>query len=90
MVQRFMREDFAESAAGRFGGFSYRKPERSFKPAPDADYRRITGISQANGLFNVTIHVYSNEKAMAATPTDVLADPELYRPRAVISTLIGR
>jgi prepilin-type N-terminal cleavage/methylation domain-containing protein len=54
------------------------------------DFRRITGISQANGLFHINVHVYSTEKISSLSPTDVLANPELYRPRAMISTLISR
>jgi prepilin-type N-terminal cleavage/methylation domain-containing protein len=54
------------------------------------DYRRITSISLANGMFNVAIHVYSAEKIDALTAADLLADPDHHRPRAVISTLIGR
>jgi len=54
------------------------------------DFRRVTGISLANGLFNVTIHVYSAEKTGALTAAELLADPVRHRPRAVLSTLIGR
>ena len=54
------------------------------------DYRRITGISLANGVFQVNVHVYSSERIAGLSATDLLANPELYRPRAMISTLIGR
>jgi prepilin-type N-terminal cleavage/methylation domain-containing protein len=54
------------------------------------DFRRITGISQANGLFHINVHVYSAEKISGLSATALLADPELYRPRAMISTLISR
>ncbi len=54
------------------------------------DYRRITGISLANGVFHVNVHVYSTERIGSLSATDLLANPELYRPRAMISTLIGR
>jgi prepilin-type N-terminal cleavage/methylation domain-containing protein len=54
------------------------------------DFRRVTGISPANGLFNVTIHVYSAENIAGLTAADLLADPARYRARAEISTLIGR
>ena len=54
------------------------------------DFRRVTGISLTNGLFNVTIHVYSAEKTGTLTAAELLADPVHHRPRAVISTLIGR
>jgi len=54
------------------------------------DFRRITGISLANGLFNVAIHVYSAEKTGTLTAAELLADPVQHRPRALITTLIGR
>lgn len=54
------------------------------------DFRRVTGISLANGLFNVTIHVFSAEKTGTLTAAELLADPVQHRPRALISTLIGR
>ncbi len=54
------------------------------------DYRRITGISPANNMFNVTIHVYSAERIANVTASELLADPVRYPARAVISTLIAR
>ena len=54
------------------------------------DFRRITVTSEANDLFNVTVHVYSAENIGSLTPTELLNDPEHHRPRALISTLIGR
>jgi type II secretory pathway pseudopilin PulG len=54
------------------------------------DYRRITGISLANGMFNVNIHVYSAEMISGLSAAMLLADPVRYRPRAMISTLISR
>lgn len=54
------------------------------------DFRRITGISPSNGLFSITIHVYSAENIAGLTAADLLADPVRYRARAEISTLIGR
>ena len=54
------------------------------------DFRRITGISLANGVFHVNVHVYSAENIGSLTPTELLNDPERHRPRAMISTLIGR
>lgn len=54
------------------------------------DYRRVTGISLANGVFNVIVHVYSAEQIPNLTATELLADPDHHRARAVISTLIGR
>jgi prepilin-type N-terminal cleavage/methylation domain-containing protein len=54
------------------------------------DFRRITGISLANGTFHVNVHVYSAEKISGLSATALLADPDQYRPRAMISTLISR
>jgi prepilin-type N-terminal cleavage/methylation domain-containing protein len=54
------------------------------------DFRRITGISLANGTFHVNVHVYSMGKVGGVSPTDLLADPEQYPPQAMISTLISR
>jgi prepilin-type N-terminal cleavage/methylation domain-containing protein len=54
------------------------------------DFRRITGISLANGVFQVNVHVYSTERIGGLSANDLLANPERYRPRAMISTLIGR
>jgi len=54
------------------------------------DFRRVTGISLANGIYSVTIHVYSAENIAGLTAAELLADPDRYRNRAEISTLIGR
>jgi len=54
------------------------------------DFRRITGISLADGMFNVNVHVYSAENVSGVSAAALLADPEQYRSRAMISTLISR
>lgn len=54
------------------------------------DYRRITGISQDNGMFRVNIHVYSMERNADLSASTLLTDPERYPGRAMISTLIRR
>jgi prepilin-type N-terminal cleavage/methylation domain-containing protein len=54
------------------------------------DFRRVTGISPANNMFSITIHVYSAENIAGLTAAQLLADPDRYRARAEISTLIGR
>jgi prepilin-type N-terminal cleavage/methylation domain-containing protein len=54
------------------------------------DFRRITGISLVNGTFHVIVHVYSAENISGLSATALLLDPEKYRPRAMISTLISR
>src|SRR5512137_361851 len=52
------------------------------------DFRRVTGISPDNNMFSVTIHVYSAENIAGLTAAQLLADPDRYRARAEISTLI--
>jgi len=54
------------------------------------DFRRITGISLADGMFHVNVHVYSAEKISGLSAFALLADPNQYRPQAMISTLISR
>jgi prepilin-type N-terminal cleavage/methylation domain-containing protein len=54
------------------------------------DFRRITGINLVNGTFQVNVHVYAIGKVDGVSSTDLLADPEQYRPQAMISTLISR
>ncbi|HSQ79318.1 MAG TPA: prepilin-type N-terminal cleavage/methylation domain-containing protein [Candidatus Bathyarchaeia archaeon] len=54
------------------------------------DYRRITGISNDNGTFHVNVHVYSMERGAGLSAATLLADPQQYPDRAMISTLIRR
>lgn len=54
------------------------------------DFRRITEFRSAGDTFQVIIHVYSAEKLGIPSPASLLADPEQYPPRALISTLITR
>ncbi len=54
------------------------------------DFRRITGISRVDGTFHVIVHVYSAEKISGLSAFALLDDPDQYRPRAMISTLISR
>ena len=54
------------------------------------DFRRITGISLADGMFHVNVHVYSADKISGLSAIALLADPNQYRPQAMISTLISR
>jgi len=54
------------------------------------DYRRVTVFSEAQGIFQAEIFVFSAENVNAASATALLADPDRYRPRAHISTLITR
>jgi len=54
------------------------------------DFRRITEFSAAGDIFEVTVHVYSAEKLGIPSPATLLADPDQYRPRARLSTIITR
>lgn len=54
------------------------------------DFRRITGISDVNGTFHVNVRVYSMERGTALSAAALLADPQNYPARAMISTLIRR
>ena len=54
------------------------------------DFRRITGISRTDNLFSVSIRVYSAEKIGPWTASELIGDPVQHRPRALITTLIGR
>jgi prepilin-type N-terminal cleavage/methylation domain-containing protein len=54
------------------------------------DFRRITGMNLVDDIFQVTVHIYSIEKVSGLSAAAVLADPDHYRPRALISTLIVR
>lgn len=54
------------------------------------DYRRITDFRIAGDTFQVSLYVYSAEKFAIANPATLLADTELHRPRAMISTIIAR
>jgi len=54
------------------------------------DFRRITGFSSVGDTFQVIIYVFSAEKLAVPTAVELLADPDLHRPRALISTIITR
>jgi prepilin-type N-terminal cleavage/methylation domain-containing protein len=53
------------------------------------DYRRITDFRMDQGTFQVRISVYSPEK-FGIDPGVLLANPDLYPPRALITTIITR
>ncbi|MCX6568538.1 MAG: prepilin-type N-terminal cleavage/methylation domain-containing protein [Candidatus Aminicenantes bacterium] len=53
------------------------------------DYRRITDFRMDQGMFQVRISVYSPEK-FGIDPSVILANPGLYPPRALITTIITR
>jgi len=54
------------------------------------DFRRITEFRTAGDTFQVVVHVYSAEMIGVAGATDLLAEPDRYRPRALLSTIITR
>ncbi len=53
------------------------------------DYRRITDFHIAADTFQVLIHVYSAEK-FSIDAAELIADTDLHRPRALITTIITR
>jgi len=57
------------------------------------DYRRITEfplLLNATDTFQLRIYVYSAEKFGIVSPAALIADTDLYRPRALITTIITR
>ncbi|MGZ5495518.1 MAG: type IV pilus modification PilV family protein [Candidatus Aminicenantales bacterium] len=54
------------------------------------DYRRITEFRIADNTFQVLIHVYSAEKLGVSSASELLADPDQHRPKALITTIITR
>jgi prepilin-type N-terminal cleavage/methylation domain-containing protein len=54
------------------------------------DYRRITDFHIAADTFQVRIYIYSAEKFGIASPAELIADTDLHRPRALITTIITR
>ncbi len=54
------------------------------------DFRRVTEFHSVDQTFQVIVHVYSPENFGIVNPATLLADPDRYRPRAMISTLITR
>jgi len=53
------------------------------------DYRRITDFRMMQGTFQVRISVYSAEK-FSVNASVLLANPDLHRSRALITTIITR
>jgi prepilin-type N-terminal cleavage/methylation domain-containing protein len=54
------------------------------------DYRRITDFRIAADTYQVRIYVYSAEKFGIVSPATLIADTDMYRPRALITTIITR
>jgi prepilin-type N-terminal cleavage/methylation domain-containing protein len=53
------------------------------------DYRRITDFRIAADTFQVRIYIYSTEK-FGIDANEIIADTDLHRPRALITTIITR
>ena len=53
------------------------------------DYRRITDFRMMQGTFQVRISVYSAEK-FSVNASVLLANPDVHRSRAMITTIITR
>ena len=54
------------------------------------DFRRITEAREAGQTFQVIVHIYSAEKTGAPSAQTLIADPDHYPPRALLSTIITR
>ena len=54
------------------------------------DYRRVTEFVSAGDTFQVVVRVYSAELLGVPSAAELLAEPERYRPRALVSTIITR
>jgi prepilin-type N-terminal cleavage/methylation domain-containing protein len=54
------------------------------------DFRRITDFRIAADTYQVRIYVYSAEKFGIVSPAELIADTDLHRPRALITTIITR
>jgi len=54
------------------------------------DYRRITDFRIAADTYQVRIYVYSAEKFGIVSPAALIADTDMHRPRALITTIITR
>jgi len=53
------------------------------------DYRRITDFRIAADTFQARIYIYSTEK-FGIDANEIIADTDLHRPRALITTIITR
>jgi prepilin-type N-terminal cleavage/methylation domain-containing protein len=54
------------------------------------DFRRVTEFRSAGDTFQVIVRVYSAEMLGVPSAAELLADPDRYRPRALVSTIITR
>ncbi len=54
------------------------------------DFRRVTDFHNAGDIFQVRVFVYSAEKLDVSSPSVLIGDTDLHRPRALITTIITR
>jgi len=54
------------------------------------DFRRVTDFHNAGDIFQVRVFVYSPEKFAVSSPSVLIGDTDLHRPRALITTIITR
>ncbi len=54
------------------------------------DFRRVTEFRDAGQSFQAVVRVYSAETVSVATAAELLAEPERYHARALLSTIITR
>jgi prepilin-type N-terminal cleavage/methylation domain-containing protein len=54
------------------------------------DFRRVTEFTSAGDTFQVIVRVYSAELLGVPSAAALLAEPDRYRPRALVSTIITR
>lgn len=54
------------------------------------DFRRVTWFEPAAETFQVRVYVYSAEKLSVPSAQELIDDPDLHRPRAMVTTIISR
>lgn len=54
------------------------------------DFRRVTDFHNVGDIFQVRVFVYSAEKLDISSPSVLIGDTDLHRPRALITTIITR
>lgn len=84
---------FTADELGAYAGTSLTSRDEAIDLNLDGtnDFRRITMIAVPGeaGVFHIQVYVYSAEKLTLDAQT-MLDDPEQYRPRAMLSTIITR
>lgn len=55
------------------------------------DYRRVTRVEAASAVsYEIQVRVYSAENIAVPDPQDLIDDPDQYRARAFVATIITR